>query len=348
MHYSEYTITYTITYTILYIISNILIYSYTAIIEHAYYQTIGCLLSLSNTNTTNTTNTCDGNISMSTSPLYGHGSLTTHPTTTTSTIGIDIDIDTRYIYVLGDSHTLPLAWHHHTSNTPNTPNILFVPRLVTGVKHWHLRDFKYQDKHGKSLPITSAQKHLNQFYPKVNFNQVVASIPMQSEVLLLIGEIDCREGILTAVEKGQYTTIVEGIECVIDIAINSIKTIIKSKQIKSLYIHPVLPILNETRPLVMEYNHIYRQKIEKAAIPNVYWLDFVDILTRSTNASTTTNTNVNINTNTNTTTTSSSSSSSSSSSTQCGLVSDYKLDGTHINPTKYIPLVINSINQVTK
>ena len=42
------------------------------------------------------------------------------------------------------------------------------------------------------------------FYPKVNFSRVVAGIPDGSEVLMMFGEIDCREGILVAVAKGRY------------------------------------------------------------------------------------------------------------------------------------------------
>jgi len=36
---------------------------------------------------------------------------------------------------------------------------------------------------------------------KVNFERVVASIPHSATVLFVLGEIDCREGILVAVEK---------------------------------------------------------------------------------------------------------------------------------------------------
>ena len=42
------------------------------------------------------------------------------------------------------------------------------------------------------------------FYPKVNFQHVVANIPDGAEVLMLFCEIDCREGILVAVAKGRY------------------------------------------------------------------------------------------------------------------------------------------------
>ena len=38
---------------------------------------------------------------------------------------------------------------------------------------------------------------------QANFYRVVKHIPDGSDVILLFGEIDCREGILLAVEKGR-------------------------------------------------------------------------------------------------------------------------------------------------
>jgi hypothetical protein len=42
------------------------------------------------------------------------------------------------------------------------------------------------------------------FYPKVNFQRVVEKIPSGALVLMLFCEIDCREGIVSAVAKGRY------------------------------------------------------------------------------------------------------------------------------------------------
>ncbi|GMF19376.1 unnamed protein product [Phytophthora lilii] len=86
------------------------------------------------------------------------------------------------IYVCGDSHTLATAWRKIDVNGQTT---LLRPALVTGLKHWHLRKE-------------------STFYPKLNFWRAVASIPSKSRVIFLFGEIDCREGILEAVEKCKY------------------------------------------------------------------------------------------------------------------------------------------------
>ena len=59
---------------------------------------------------------------------------------------------------------------------------LLHPLLVTGIKMWHLRPSSH-------------------FYPKVHFWNTVKLLPQGSQVILLVGEIDCREGLLMAVEK---------------------------------------------------------------------------------------------------------------------------------------------------
>ena len=75
-----------------------------------------------------------------------------------------------------------------------------LPQLVTGLKIWHLR------------PESS-------FYPKVNFENVMSlsmytsyilvmyAVPEGSDIIFLLGEIDCREGFLVSVEKCKYEVI---------------------------------------------------------------------------------------------------------------------------------------------
>ena len=74
---------------------------------------------------------------------------------------------------------------------------MLVPKLVTGLKCWHLRP--------ESV-----------FFPKHNFESVVGSIPAGADALFLFGEIDCREGILMAVEKGRYRDAEEGVGVTVD------------------------------------------------------------------------------------------------------------------------------------
>ena len=74
------------------------------------------------------------------------------------------------VYVCGDSHALSPAWK-------SVGGRLLVPKLVTGLKHWHLRE--------ESV-----------FYPKRSFHRTVEEIPEGSDVMFIFGEIDCREGLL--------------------------------------------------------------------------------------------------------------------------------------------------------
>ena len=66
------------------------------------------------------------------------------------------------LFVCGDSHCLSSAWSELTVAGKKR---LVVPKLVTGVKQWHLR------KEGD-------------FYPKANFSCAIDSIPNGSEVML--------------------------------------------------------------------------------------------------------------------------------------------------------------------
>ena len=93
------------------------------------------------------------------------------------------DVTADPMFVLGDSHVLPLAWARLQGSGRQ-----LVPKLVTGVKHWHLRPE-------------------SRFYPKFNFLQALKTIPDSSDVIFTIGEIDCREGILVAVEKCIYDSV---------------------------------------------------------------------------------------------------------------------------------------------
>lgn len=156
------------------------------------------------------------------------------------------------IYICGDSHCLSPAWN--VIEWKGEKRTLY-PKLATGVKCFHLRKE-------------------STFYPKKNFENVIQSIPKGSDVILLFGEIDCREGLLLAVEKFKYPSIEKGMEYVIDVYIEKIKESIKKYQFNT-FIHPVLPTLDVTRSLVLNFNEILQKKIEGN---NLKFLDFVDDL----------------------------------------------------------------------
>lgn len=94
-------------------------------------------------------------------------------------------------------------------------------------------------------------------------------------MIFLIGEIDCREGLLLAVERDVYPTVTSGMDRVIDIFADVVRKLIRDKRFRVL-IHPVVPVLDPTRAIVAEFNQRYRRKME--AIKGVCWLDLFDDL----------------------------------------------------------------------
>lgn len=103
------------------------------------------------------------------------------------------------LYCLGDSHIVPLAWQPFprppstadasSLNKPTEGALLAVPLLVPGVKLWHLGGGR--DSAG-AVPVRRV------------FEAFLSAIPDDSIVLLSLGEIDTREGVLQNVERGRY------------------------------------------------------------------------------------------------------------------------------------------------
>ena len=104
-------------------------------------------------------------------------------------------------------------------------------------------------------------------------------------MIFLIGEIDCREGLLLAVEKDVYPTVTAGMDRVIDIFADVLQKLIRDRKFRVL-VHPVVPVLDPTRAVVAEFNQRYRRKME--SIKGVCWLDlFDDLLCAPSDAGTT-------------------------------------------------------------
>ncbi|BBM97340.1 hypothetical protein MPTK1_1g04980 [Marchantia polymorpha subsp. ruderalis] len=167
------------------------------------------------------------------------------------------------LFLAGDSHCLSAAWRRVC---PRGKDCVLIPKLVTGLKIWHLRPE-------------------SDFYPKIAFENTMKSIPDVSKVVMLYGEIDCRDGIIGAVEKGKYQDIEEGVQATVDLYIDILQKLVTERRFE-LFVHPIPPVLNETRPLVQTFNRILEQRLlfYKKAHPAIggrlHWLDFVaDLLT---------------------------------------------------------------------
>jgi tetratricopeptide (TPR) repeat protein len=158
------------------------------------------------------------------------------------------------LYFVGDSHVLSLAWS--VLSTATGPRLV-IPKLVTGVKQWHMRKESC-------------------FYPKHEFWQKTASLPAEADVILAIGEIDCREGLLLAVEKGCYADVASGISHTVDLFRGALEEFCTKCKPKRVFLHPIPPVLDETRQVVLAYDGRYQEMVARAStsLPALQWLDF--------------------------------------------------------------------------
>lgn len=160
-------------------------------------------------------------------------------------------VEKHKIYVCGDSHCLSSAWQTLNIKGRDRPCML-VPKLVTGMKMWHLRED-------------------TRFFPKENFRYAIESIPDNASVILVFGEIDCREGILMAVEKLKYKTVTKGIRVVINHYLKALSKFVSEKNLR-FYIQPVVPVLDVTRKMVKKFNAILQKCVMKHE--TIQYLDF--------------------------------------------------------------------------
>ncbi|XP_077987691.1 uncharacterized protein LOC144442265 isoform X2 [Glandiceps talaboti] len=156
----------------------------------------------------------------------------------------------KFIYFASDSHCLTPAWR--TIEYKGSPHTIH-PLLATGCKIWHLRPEGV-------------------FYPKESFFSMMKVVPKRSTVIFNMGEIDCREGILFAVEKCKYDNMEDGIAKVIDIYLKVMKKL-KSLYNLRIFVHPVNPVLDMTRTMVMRFNLALEEAVR--SMPGLSWLDFV-------------------------------------------------------------------------
>lgn len=167
--------------------------------------------------------------------------------------------DMPRLYVAGDSHSMTPAWH--TMHLRGKDHLV-QPLLVTGMKIWHLRPS-------------------SRFFPKNNFYNVVPKAPAGSTIVFLFGEIDCREGFLVSVQKCRYKDLEEAAQVTIDIYMDILKSLVETYQYE-IFIHPIVPVLDATRHVVLPFMKLLVQTIEKRKAEsqpgdwthNIHMLDF--------------------------------------------------------------------------
>ncbi|KAJ9445881.1 hypothetical protein DIPPA_11307 [Diplonema papillatum] len=193
------------------------------------------------------------------------------------------------LHVCGDSHSFSTSWH---VLAVGGQQYLTRNHLVTGLKCYHLRP----------------ESH---FYPRYNYEHVTKRLPKKSKIIMMFGEIDCREGIVLAVEKGRYDTVEEGMRTVIEYYVKALLALQKEKD-ADLYVHPALPVLDVTRPMVCQFNDLLASALAEPRVTRngrIKYLDFYGKLL---------------------------------SPDKKQLLPQYALDGTHINP-KYLDVLQDAL-----
>ena len=160
----------------------------------------------------------------------------------------------KKLYVVGDSHVLPLAWR---CLTIEDVEYTIVPILITGIKIWHLRKN-------------------SQFYTKASFERSIRKIENGAPCIFLMGEIDCREGIEMAVKDCLYDNVDDSIDVLIDIYVKVLLDVKKRKKSK-VFVHPVPCVLKEsTTEVTHQFNRMLQKRVLRS--PNLKWLDLASQL----------------------------------------------------------------------
>ena len=155
----------------------------------------------------------------------------------------DAPVDT--VYVLGDSHTLPLAWRRLGARASSAcPPRLTVPLLITGLKVWHLRPGGV-------------------FFPRAAWDAAMAGLSPGATVITVVGEIDAREGLLLAVEKLKYRTLEAAIDAAAAAYGSALAALASDARALRIAVHPVPPVLDETRHVVTALNAAVRREVER-------------------------------------------------------------------------------------
>ncbi|XP_062521933.1 uncharacterized protein LOC134196728 isoform X2 [Corticium candelabrum] len=186
----------------------------------------------------------------------------------------------EFIYFAGESHAISPAWR---SITYQGRHHVIHPIVATGLKLWHLRPE-------------------SKFYPKIAFYNAMKRVPNGSTIIFCFGEIDCRDGLTTAVAMCKYETLEEAIAAVINIYVVALKEL-RIKQKLKVFVHPVVPVLAATRSVVLLFNKMLKERLAKTK--HLRYMDFEDALLTGKDLK---------------------------------LKQEYKLDGTHLHPN-YLNLI---------
>ena len=80
------------------------------------------------------------------------------------------------------------------------------------------------------------------------------------QVVFMLGEIDCREGLLLAVDKLKYDTMEQAMAVLIGLYVRVLLGLIAQRGFE-VFVHPVPPVLDETRHVVQPFNRALQREV---------------------------------------------------------------------------------------
>ena len=80
------------------------------------------------------------------------------------------------------------------------------------------------------------------------------------QVIFIFGEIDCREGLPNAVDKLKYDSLEQAMTVLVDIYVSVLVRVAKQRKLLVM-VHPVPPVLSETRDIVQHFNSMLQMKV---------------------------------------------------------------------------------------
>lgn len=89
-------------------------------------------------------------------------------------------------------------------------------------------------------------------------------------MVFLCGEIDCREGLLKALEQDFDAKLEDCMRRTITLYLNTLKELRTKKRFR-IFVHPVPPVLDETRRIVVMYNGLMAQMIRALNGESLLW-----------------------------------------------------------------------------
>jgi hypothetical protein len=139
------------------------------------------------------------------------------------------------IFMIGDSHVMTAGWERFTCDGKK---YVIIPNLCTGLKVHHLR--------AEST-----------FYTKRLFWNHVGNLPKKHcKVVFNFGEIDMREGIVTAYHRGYYESLDSALQALSENFLNVAAAVRKKLPSCDLFAHPVPVVISQTRILTHTWNKL--------------------------------------------------------------------------------------------